>query len=784
MTSRKRDEIGELSRALRAVAGKPGDGAGASGAAANATRRSLFRKVLALLTVNVDASALFPDVVMNSHTSDVACKKMLYHYITHYARQKADLALLTVNTLQKDCSDADATIRGLAIRSMASLRVEDLSEYLIDAVAKGLTDAHPYPRRVAAMGVLKIYDLNAEAVRETELLDALRKMLVSDTDAGVVGNCLIVLKEIDGIRSLATKPIVYALINRIKSFSEWNQALILELVGAYRIEGKDETFDIMNALESRLGAPNSAIVLATVKVFLQITLDMPDVHQQVLERIKAPLFTLANSGLAETSYAVWAHIRMLVKRAPMLFFSDYKSFYFRASDSSAVKNLKLSMLTAVADAQNTYEIVTELTEYVTDVDVNVARASVRAVGEIALSSPDDLEGIVDRLLQYYDLGIDYVTAETIGVTVDILRKRPEYAKQCIQAMQNVELIDITEPDARASLVWIYGEYGEDIPSAPYQLEPVLKQLRDESSAKVRLQLLTSAMQLFFKRPPEMQAMLGAALLAGSRDLNQDVHDAAHLYYRLLEKNVQAAERVVNSRERDAVNTFKETLSEDKTFDKVFAEFNSLSVLFERPAETFVDPSAKLRRGRDDDDDDDLNEETEDLGVASLLDHSDMIDFGDDDKASASGGSTVDLLSMLDIDAPPPKAENAVSGFALQPTPSLDPSVFQSKWASASFVSSGIQSRLSTDALSRQGTASLTQHLSPKGVVTMASGGEPDAMKFYFYAIDSVTRDTYLVEMLADAVSSPPSVTYTVKCDGTGRNFSEFQRFFADAVRSA
>ena len=126
----------------------------------------------------------------------------------------------------------------------------------------------------------------------------------------------------------------------------------------------------------------------------------------------------------------------------------------------------------------------------------------------------------------------------------------------------------------------------------------------------------------------------------------------------------------------------------------------------------------------------------------------------------------------------------MSGFALQPTPSLDPSVFQSKWASASFVSSGIQSRLSTDALSRQGTASLTQHLSPKGVVTMASGGEPDAMKFYFYAIDSVTRDTYLVEMLADAVSSPPSVTYTVKCDGTGRNFSEFQRFFADAVRSA
>ena len=107
------------------------------------------------------------------------------------------------------------------------------------------------------------------------------------------------LREIDGIESLATKPIVYALINRIKSFSEWNQALILELVGAYEIQNKDETFDIMNALESRLSAPNSAIVLGTVKVFLNITLEMPDVHQQVLERIKAPLFTLANGGTVE-----------------------------------------------------------------------------------------------------------------------------------------------------------------------------------------------------------------------------------------------------------------------------------------------------------------------------------------------------------------------------------------------------------------------------------------------------------------------------------------------------
>ena len=68
-------------------------------------------------------------------------------------------------------------------------------------------------------------------------------------------------------------------------------------------------------------------------------------HQQVLERIKAPLFT-SRIALAETSYVVWAHLHLLVKRAPMLFCTDYKSFTFAARFSR--ESLKLSMLVAVA----------------------------------------------------------------------------------------------------------------------------------------------------------------------------------------------------------------------------------------------------------------------------------------------------------------------------------------------------------------------------------------------------------------------------------------------------
>ena len=346
-------------------------------------RRALFQRIIQYLTIGIDMSPLFSDVIMNAHTKDMATKKMLYHYLTHYAQAKADLALLTVNTLQKDCRDEDPVVRGLAVRSMASMRVPDLVEYLvrsrlalaratkrrtgpaphlspraatpppplggksdiarrartgpkavrrtpffllakpvnpktsltfpspialsqIGAVQQGLQDAHPYPRKTAAMGVLKIYDLHPEAVRETELLQTLRRMLLEDQNAATVFNCVVTLMEIDGPKSLATKQIVYGLINRLKDFTEWAQVTILEIVALYPPADKTETFDVMNALEDRLQHSNSAVVLATVKCFLRATLELPEVHQQVFERMKAPLLTLAQTESQEPAYAVWA----------------------------------------------------------------------------------------------------------------------------------------------------------------------------------------------------------------------------------------------------------------------------------------------------------------------------------------------------------------------------------------------------------------------------------------------------------------------------------------------
>jgi non-SMC mitotic condensation complex subunit 1 len=56
---------------------------------------------------------------------------------------------------------------------------------------------------------------------------------------------------------------------------------VLDLVSKYIPSDNNEIIDIMNLLEDRLQHANGSVVLATIKVFLHLTMSMTDVHQQV-----------------------------------------------------------------------------------------------------------------------------------------------------------------------------------------------------------------------------------------------------------------------------------------------------------------------------------------------------------------------------------------------------------------------------------------------------------------------------------------------------------------------
>jgi vesicle coat complex subunit len=131
-TGKPRGELAELSATLQSLCmtGKR------SSAELRAAKQEAFKKVINLMTLGVGMESLFPMMISAANLSpdDLVLKKMLYLYITHYAASTPDLALLTINQLHKDCSDQDPTVRGLALRSLCSLRIPNLLEYVVRGV--------------------------------------------------------------------------------------------------------------------------------------------------------------------------------------------------------------------------------------------------------------------------------------------------------------------------------------------------------------------------------------------------------------------------------------------------------------------------------------------------------------------------------------------------------------------------------------------------------------------------------------------------------------------------
>ncbi|KAF2579911.1 hypothetical protein F2Q68_00000375 [Brassica cretica] len=766
-----KSEVTDLKSQLRQLAGSRAPGVDDS-------KRDLFKKVISYMTIGIDVSSVFGEMVMCSATSDIVLKKMCYLYVGNYAKGNPDLSLLTINFLQRDCKDEDPMIRGLALRSLCSLRVPNLVEYLLGPLGSGLKDNNSYVRTIAVTGVLKLYHISASTCIDAEFPATLKSLMLHDSDAQVVANCLAALQEIWSLEashseeacrekeSLLSKPLIYYFLNRIKEFNEWAQCLILELAVKYVPSDSNDIFDIMNLLEDRLQHANGAVVLATVKVFLQLTLSMTDVHQQVYERIKSPLLTLVSSGSPEQSYAILSHLHLLV-------------------------------------------VLTELCEYAANVDIEIARESIRAVGKIALQQYD-VNAIVDRLLQFLEMEKDYVTAETLVLVKDLLRKHPQWSHDCISVVGGISSKNIQEPKAKAALIWMLGEYAQDMSDAPYILENLIENWEEEHSAEVRLHLLTAAMKCFFKRAPETQKSLGIALAAGIADFHQDVHDRALFYYRVLQYDVHVAERVV-SPPQQAVSAFADTQSSEIK-DRIFDEFNSLSVIYQKPSYMFTD---KEHRGP--------FEFSDELGSTSITPEvsSDIVpaqqfeandkdlllstDEKDDNKGlSSNNGSAYTApyessnissqMQELAISGPAASATTTQSSFdfddllglglstAPAPTPSppllklnaraaLDPRAFQQKWRQLPISLSQEYS------VNPQGIAALTvpqsliKHMQSHSIHCIASGGQSPNFKFFFFAQKEAEPSDYLTECIINSSSAKAQIKVKADDQSTSQAFA-------------
>ena len=131
------------------------------------------------------------------------------------------------------------------------------------------------------------------------------------------------------------------------------------------------------------------------------------------------------------------------------------------------------------------------TRYATEIDVDFVRRAVRAIGLCALKIPEASERSINILLDLVNTKVNYVVQEAVCVIKDILRKYPNRYENVIPTLaENLDALD--DPAARASLIWMIGEYAEKITNAAELLETFVESFKDEPTSvdSCRVEILT------------------------------------------------------------------------------------------------------------------------------------------------------------------------------------------------------------------------------------------------------------------------------------------------------
>ncbi|XP_060081301.1 AP-1 complex subunit beta-1-like [Ylistrum balloti] len=557
-------------------------------------KKEAVKKVIASMTVGKDVSALFPDVVNCIQTDNLELKKLVYLYLMNYAKSQPDMAIMAVNTFVRDCEDANPLIRALAVRTMGCIRVDKIIDYLCQPLRNCLKDEDPYVRKTAAVCVAKLHDINAQLVEDQGFLDLLKDML-SDSNPMVVANAVAAITEILESSPTAQQVLVMngntinKLLTALNECTEWGQVFILDAISNYTPKDDKEAQSISERVTPRLAHANAAVVLSAVKVvmkFMEMLEPNSEYVSMLVKKLAPPLVTLL-SAEPEIQYVALRNINLIVQKRPDILKNEMKVFFVKYNDPIYVKLEKLDIMIRLATQANIAQVLAELKEYATEVDVDFVRKSVRAIGRCAIKVEQAAERCVSTLLDLIQTKVNYVVQEAIVVIKDIFRKYPNKYESIIATLcENLDTLD--EPEARASMIWIIGEYAERIDNADELLESFLEGFQDENT-QVQLQLLTAIVKLFLKRPTDTQELVQQVLSLATQDSdNPDLRDRGYIYWRLLSTDPAAAKDVVLA-EKPLIS--EETdLIEPTLLDELICHISSLASVYHKPPNSFVEGS--------------------------------------------------------------------------------------------------------------------------------------------------------------------------------------------------
>lgn len=436
-------------------------------------------------------------------------------------------------------------IRALALRTMACIRVERIVDYLCEPLHRTLKDESPYVRKTAVTCVAKLFDISPDLVDENGFLDMLRGML-SDPNQMVVANVVSALAEIHqmspetGSLDLDSRS-ASKLATALTDCTEWGQVAILDALAEYVPEDQDQLEFFIDSVLPRLQHVNPSIVLSAIKVLLVYIGKLPIGHESieiVKKKLGPPLVTLLSSSTPEIQFVALRNIRLILQKCPDLLSNSIRVFFCKYTDPLYIKAEKLQLIVQLADDDNVEQIYPELADYAKEVDVEFVRRAIRAIGDVAARLPETVQQAAEILLDLSRTDIRYVVQEVLITARDFLRRFPEaFGRALPLLIRDPTFYD--DPDARAALIWIIGEYDEQA-VADYLsvLSDALSSFKIESGP-VQSELFSSILKLFIRNTDEIRPLMAELIEIGKSCFESaELRDRAIFYERIVSLNPQ------------------------------------------------------------------------------------------------------------------------------------------------------------------------------------------------------------------------------------------------------
>jgi vesicle coat complex subunit len=211
--------------------------------------------------------------------------------------------------------------------------------------------------------------------------------------------------------------------------------------------------------------------------------------------------------------------------------------------------------------------------------VHFVRKSVRAIGKLAIKIEPAAQDCIDSLLLLVSTKVSYIVQEATVVIRNIFRKYPNRYESIISTLcENLDSLD--EPEAKAAMIWVIGQYADRIENSDVLLEDFLFSFADEP-VEVQLALLTATVKLFIQRPTKGQDLVPKVLKWATEDTdNPDLRDRGYMYWRLLSSDSVTAKQVVMG-EKPAITAESEKL-DPQTLEEMCLNVGTLATVYLKP----------------------------------------------------------------------------------------------------------------------------------------------------------------------------------------------------------